>query len=63
MSNIRTLLVSFNFTHDAENTFMLVGEKQKGVPINILNFLQGEEVLDIYKKLTVKDGKKNGGNL
>ena len=54
-----TLLVSytFNSTSDIDSAVLIVGKKDKKKPVEIVNAFQGEEAIDIWKKLTeVKKG-------
>lgn len=49
------LLVSFDdFSNDSP--ILIIGRKSEENPINIINALQGEEALELYKKLTTKKG-------
>ena len=54
MTNLSdTLLVSISFS--AKDTGVLVvGRKRKNQSIEIVNAFQGEEALDLYKKLVMK---------
>ena len=54
-----SLLVSitFNSKSDIDTAVLIVGKKKKGQAVDIINAFQGEEAIDIYKKLTeVKKG-------
>lgn len=49
------LLVSFDdFSND--DPILIIGRKGEGDPINIVNALQGEEALELYKKITTQKG-------
>lgn len=47
-----SLLISIDFTHGKDNTVMIVGRKPVGQPVNIVNAFQGEEAIELWKKLT-----------
>lgn len=50
------LLVSVDFTKGEDIGILLVG-RQKNEKVDIINAFQGQEAVDIYKKLiTVKNG-------
>ena len=57
MDNLKVnecLLVSVDFTRGEDTGVLIVG-RQKNGKVNILNAFQGQEAIDIYKKLiTVK---------
>ena len=51
-----TLLIGFDFTHGKDVGVLIVGRRE-GKSTNIINAFQGEEALDIYKKLVTKKEK------
>ena len=54
MTNLSdTLLVSISFS-DKDTGVLVVGRKRKNQSIDIINAFQGEEALDLYKKLVTK---------
>lgn len=54
MTNLSdTLLVSISFS-DKDTGVLVVGRKRKNESIEIINAFQGEEALDLYKKLVTK---------
>lgn len=50
MKNFDILLVGFDHTHP-NNVILTVGRKKEGENVELVNVLQGEEALDLYKKL------------
>jgi len=58
MDNLRVnecLLVSVDFTKGEDIGVLIVGRQEKEGKVNIVNAFQGQEAVDIYKKLiTVK---------
>ena len=57
MEIVDTLLVSYNPSNGDENEVLIVGRKPKGREANIVNAFQGEEAVELYKKLTTVRGK------
>lgn len=54
MTNLSgTLLVSISFS-DTDTGVLIVGRKRKNQSIDIVNAFQGEEALELYKKLVTK---------
>ena len=59
MTNLsETLLVSISFS-DKDTGVLVVGRKRKNQSIEIINAVQGEEALDLYKKLVMKKEKNH----
>lgn len=59
MTNLSdTLLVSISFS-DKDTGILVVGRKRKNQSIDIVNAFQGEEALDLYKKLVTKKEKNH----
>ena len=59
MTNLSdTLLVSISFS-DKDTGVLVVGRKRKNQSIDIVNTFQGEEALDLYKKLGRTKEKNN----
>lgn len=59
MTNLSdTLLVSISFS-DKDTGVLIVGRKRKNQSIDIINAFQGEEALDLYKKLVTKKEQKH----
>ena len=60
MTNISdTILVSINF-HNPDTGVLIVGRKRRNQSVDIVNAFQGEEALELYKKLVSKKEKSNG---
>lgn len=54
MANLSdTLLVSIEFS-DKDTGVLVVGRKRKNQSVEIVNAFQGEEALELYKKLVTK---------
>ena len=59
MTNLSdTLLVSINFS-DKDTGVLVVGRKRKNQSVEIINAFQGEEALELYKKLVTKKEKND----
>ena len=59
MANLSdTLLVSISFS-DKDTGVLVVGRKRKNQSIEIINALQGDEALELYKKLVTQKEKNN----
>ena len=58
MTNLSdTLLVSISFSD--KDTGVVVGRKRKNQSVEIVNAFQGEEALELYKKLVTQKEKNN----
>ena len=54
----RCFLVGVDISGD-DNAVIIVGEKTSGVDVKVINAFQGEEALELYKKLiTMKEKKR-----
>lgn len=59
MTNLSdTLLVSISFSN-TDTGVLIVGRKRKNQSIEIINAFQGDEALELYKKLVTKKEKNN----
>lgn len=59
MTNLNdTLLVSISFS-DKDTGVLVVGRQRKNHSIEIVNAFQGEEALELYKKLVTQKEKNN----
>ena len=57
MTNLSdTLLVSISFS-EKDKGVLVVGRKRKNQSVEIVNAFQGEEALELYKKLVTKKEK------
>ena len=62
MDNLRVnecLLVSVDFTQGEDTGVLIVGRQEKEGKVNIVNAFQGQEAIDIYKKLITVKNKEN----
>lgn len=53
------LLVSVDFTKGEDTGVLIVGRQEKEGKVNIVNAFQGQEAIDIYKKLITVKNKEN----
>lgn len=53
-----TLLIGVDFTHNKDTGVLVVGRKQKGGIVEIVNAFQGKEAEELYKKLITKKSDK-----
>ena len=51
------ILVSFDSSGEKDKEILIVGRKTSGEVVNIVNAFQGEEAVELYKKLTTKGVK------
>lgn len=51
-----SLLVGYSFT-DGDNPVLIVGRKEKGKAVEVINAFNGDEAVELYKKLV---GDKKG---
>lgn len=51
------ILVSFDSSGGKDKEILIVGRKTSGEVVNIVNAFQGEEAVELYKKLTTKGVK------
>ena len=59
MTNLSdTLLVSISFS-DKDTGVLVVGRKRNNESIDIVNAFQGDEALELYKKLVTQKEKNN----
>lgn len=52
-----SLLVGVDFEEDPDKSVLIVGKKNKKEAVQIINAFQGEEAIELYKKLV---GDKKG---
>ena len=52
------VIVSWDFSHEKDKAILVVGRKTPKHDVEVVNAFQGQEALDIYKKLM--DVKSNG---
>ena len=59
MTNLSdALLISISFS-DKDTGVLVVGRKRKNQSVEIVNAFQGEEALELYKKLVTQKEKNN----
>lgn len=51
---IDTILVSFNPCNSNGNELLIIGRKEEGKPVNVINAFQGKEAVELYNKLITK---------
>lgn len=61
MKTTGCLLVSWDFSHGKDKVILLVGEKNKGESVDIINAFQGNDAIELYEKLITKKEVKNNG--
>ncbi|NCE64125.1 hypothetical protein D1159_05870 [Pseudoflavonifractor sp. 524-17] len=59
MKTSDTLLVGFDHAH-GDIAVLIIGRKDAGEKVQIINQLQGEEAEELYKKLTEKEVSDDG---
>ena len=62
MNNLKVnecLLVCVDFTKGEDTGILIVGRQEKEGKVNIVNAFQGQEAVDIYKKLITVKNKVN----
>lgn len=53
----RSIIVSYENTNGVDTSVLIVGEKQPGDAIEIINAFQGNEAAELWRKLTVRKEK------
>lgn len=59
MKNSDTLLVGFDHSH-GDIAVLIIGRKDAGENVQIINQFQGKEAEELYKKLVEKGGAQDG---
>lgn len=53
-----SILVGFNRSNNGDNTVLIVGRKRPNKSVDIINAFEGDEALELYRRLvTKKDGQ------
>lgn len=52
-----TILVSINLSRNKENAILIVGRKKPREAVDVINAFDGEEALELYKKLITPKAK------
>lgn len=58
METTKTLLVGFDYSHGEDSAVLIVGTKRENEAMDIINAFQGEEAVELYKRLTTKKEKE-----
>ena len=56
VNSVGSVLVSWDFSNGKANGIVLVGKKKPNEAVEIINAFQGKEAVDIYEKLTIRQG-------
>lgn len=57
MRTTSSIIVSYDASENGDETILLVGKKNPNETIKIINAFQGEEAMDLWKKLTERNKK------
>lgn len=58
MKTSDTLLIGFDAAHGEDKCVLIVGRKRWNESVEIINEFQGDEALELYKKLITKNGEE-----
>lgn len=50
----KSIIVGYDNTNGRDKTVLIVGEKKKGLAVDIINAFQGPEAEELWLKLTTK---------
>lgn len=53
---VDSLIISIDTSNGKDDTVLIVGRKKPAQEMEIVNAFQGEEALNLYSQLTVKNG-------
>ena len=53
-----TILVGFNAAHGEDQAVLIIGRRPVGEALDIVNAFQGDEAVELYKKLVTKKEKE-----
>lgn len=53
-----SVIVSWDFSHGKDSSILLVGKKEPGKPVEVINAFQGKEAEELYLKLTTRKERK-----
>lgn len=56
---VRSIIVSYSFTDNADRNLMIVGKKDPKKDVTIINTITGNEAMEVYKKLIGGGVEKN----
>ena len=54
-----TILVGFNRYKNGDNTILIVGRKRPNESVDIINAFEGDEALELYRRLVTKKDDSN----
>ena len=54
-----TILVGFNRYKNGDNTVLIVGRKRPNESVDIINAFEGDEALELYRRLVTKKDDSN----
>lgn len=57
MNSSGSAIVSWSFSEDDDVYVLLVGKQERGKSAEIINAFQGEEAVELFKKLTERERK------
>lgn len=57
MREVDCILVSLDRSHGEDSAVLIVGRKDKKQAVDIINAFQGQEAIELYKKLTETKGE------
>lgn len=55
MTDVGSVIVSWDFSNGKDAGVLLVGKQEPGKPVQIVNAFQGEEAEKLMKKLTIRN--------
>jgi hypothetical protein len=53
-----TLLIGVDFSNGKDVGVLIVGRKKPNETVDIINYFQGDEALELYQRLITKKGEK-----
>lgn len=53
-----SLIIGYDINHSTDNAVLIVGKKEPNQPIKVINAFQGEEAIELYKRLITKKEDK-----
>ena len=59
MQTAKSIIVSFSKNTEKNSNVLIVGDKQPGKPVEIINAFEGPEAEELWVKLTTKKEKKS----
>lgn len=56
MSKTDTIIIGYDYNPEKDNTVLIVGRKEPGQVVEVINAFEGAEAEELYKKLVTKKG-------